>query len=41
MFKKLTITLIYVFLLIFHANAGSDGELVLKKDQARENKRLF
>ena len=41
MFKKLTITLIYVFFLIFHANAGSDGELVIKKDQPEKIKDCF
>ena len=41
MFKKLTITVIYIFLLAFHANAGSDGELALKKDQQGEIKDCF
>ena len=41
MFKKLTITIIYIFLLAFNANAGSDGELVLKKDQSKEIKDCF
>ena len=41
MLKKLTVTIIYIFLLAFNANAGSDGELALKKDQATRNKRLF
>jgi len=27
MLKKLTVTIIYIFLLVFNANAGSDGEL--------------
>ncbi|MDA9643309.1 VacJ family lipoprotein [bacterium] len=41
MFKKLTITIICIFLLAFNANAGSDGELALKKDQAKEIKDCF
>jgi phospholipid-binding lipoprotein MlaA len=41
MLKKLTITLIYIFLLAFNANAGSDGELALKKDQPQEIKDCF
>jgi phospholipid-binding lipoprotein MlaA len=36
MLRKLAITIISVFLLAFNANAGSDGELVLKKDQPEE-----
>ncbi|MDC0452510.1 VacJ family lipoprotein [Candidatus Pelagibacter sp.] len=41
MLKKLTITIIYIFILTFNANAGSDGELVLKKDQPKEIKDCF
>ena len=41
MFKKLTITIIYILLLAFNANAGSDGELTLKKDQPQEIKDCF
>ena len=41
MFKKLTVTIIYIFLLAFNANAGSDGELALKKDQQQEIKDCF
>ena len=41
MLKKLTITIIYIFLLVFNANAGSDGELVLKKNQPKEIKDCF
>ena len=41
MFKKLIFTVIYIFLLAFNANAGSDGELVLKKDQPQEIKDCF
>ena len=41
MFKKLIFTVIYIFLLSFNANAGSDGELVLKKDQPQEIKDCF
>jgi phospholipid-binding lipoprotein MlaA len=41
MFKKLTITIICIFLLAFNANAGSDGELPLKKNQTQEIKDCF
>ena len=41
MIKKLTITIIYFLLLAFSANAGSDGELVLKKNQPQEIKDCF
>ncbi len=42
MTKKLLITIISVFLLAFSANAGSDGKLVLKKeDQPKEIKDCF
>ena len=41
MFKKLTITIVYIFLLAFHANAGSDGELTLKKNQPKKIKDCF
>ena len=41
MFKKLTITIISIFLLAFNANAGSDGELSLKNDQPKEIKDCF
>ena len=41
MLKKLTVTIIYIFLLAFNANAGSDGELALKKDQSQEIKDCF
>ena len=41
MFRKLTITIIYIFLLAFHASAGSDGELALKKDQPEKIKDCF
>ena len=41
MLKKLTITIICIFLLVFNANAGSDGELLLKKDQPKEIKDCF
>ena len=33
MLKKLTIAIIYIFLLTFNANAGSDGELSLNKSE--------
>ena len=41
MLKKLTITIIYICLLAFNANAGSDGELALKKDRPLEIKDCF
>ena len=41
MLKKLTITIIAFFLLAFNANAGSDGELVLKQDKSEETKDCF
>ena len=41
MLRKLIITTIAIFLLTFNANAGSDGELVLKKDQPKEIKDCF
>ena len=41
MFRKLTITIIYILLLAFNANAGSDGELTLKKDQPKKIKDCF
>src|SRR6056300_1778582 len=41
MLKKLTITIIYILLLAFNANAASDGELALKKDQPQEIKDCF
>jgi phospholipid-binding lipoprotein MlaA len=41
MLKKLIITTIYIFLLAFNANAGSDGELALKNNQQQEIKDCF
>jgi len=41
MLKKLTITIISIFLLAFNANAGSDGELVLKKNSPQKIKDCF
>jgi len=41
MFKNLAITIFSIFLLTFNAYAGSDGELVLKKDQPLEVKDCF
>ena len=41
MFKKLTIIIFFGFLFTFNANAGSDGELTLKKDQSKEIKDCF
>jgi phospholipid-binding lipoprotein MlaA len=41
MLKKLTIAIIYIFLFAFNAYAGSDGELVLKKNQPQEIKDCF
>ena len=41
MLRKLIITTIAIFLLAFNANAGSDGELVLKEDQPKQIKDCF
>ena len=41
MLKKLTIIVISIFLLAFHANAGSDGKLELTKDQPQKIKDCF
>jgi phospholipid-binding lipoprotein MlaA len=41
MFKKLTITGICIFLFVFNAYAGSDGELALKKNEPKEIKDCF
>ncbi len=41
MFKKLIITIISILLLTFNVNAGSDGELILKKNQPNEIKDCF
>ena len=41
MFKKLIITSAIVLLTAFNANAGSDGELILKKNQPAEVKDCF
>jgi phospholipid-binding lipoprotein MlaA len=41
MLKKLTLTFICIILLAFNANAGSDGELALKKNQPKEIKDCF
>ena len=41
MFKKLTITLLSIFLLTFNANAGSDGEIDLNQGQSTDVKDCF
>ena len=41
MFKKLLITITILFLSLLNANAGSDGELILKKNQPSEVKDCF
>ena len=41
MFKKFIISTITIFLLAFNANAGSDGDLVLKKNQPAEVRDCF
>ena len=41
MFKKLILIILTVFLLGVNANAGSDGELILKKNQPAEVKDCF
>ena len=40
MFKKLTITSIYIFLLTFNAYAGSDSELTLNNKNKQESKEI-
>ena len=41
MFKKLTITLLSIFLLTFNANAGSDGEINLNQGRSTDVKDCF
>ena len=41
MFKKLAITLLSIFLLIFNANAGSDGEINLNQGRSTDVKDCF
>ena len=41
MFKKFIFTIITIFFLAFNANAGSDGDLVLKKNQPSDVKDCF
>ena len=41
MLKKLIITIVCLFLFVFNAYAGSDGELVLNKDKSKEIKDCF
>ena len=41
MLKKLTISLIAIFLILFNANAGSDGELLLKQHKSEKTKDCF
>ena len=41
MFRKLVITTLLTIIIAFNANAGSDGELVLKKNQPSEVKDCF
>ena len=41
MFRKLAIVIISAFLISFNANAGSDGELSLKKSDSKEVKDCF
>ena len=41
MFRKFTLITISIFFLAFNANAGSDGELILKKNQPAEIKDCF
>ena len=40
-FRKLTITIISIFLFAFNANAGSDGELALKENDPKKIKDCF
>ena len=41
MFKKLVVLITVIFLTAFNANAGSDGELILKKNKPAEVKDCF
>ena len=41
MFKKLTIAILSFYLIAFNAQAGSDGDLALKKDKPGEIKDCF
>ncbi len=41
MFRKLVLLMILIFFTAFNANAGSDGELILKKNQPAEVKDCF
>ena len=41
MFKKFLVVILVTFLYAFNANAGSDGELILKKNQPTEVKDCF
>jgi phospholipid-binding lipoprotein MlaA len=41
MFKKLIITCLSIVVIVFNANASSDGELILKKNQPAEIKDCF
>ena len=41
MFKKIIITSISIIMLTFNVNAGSDGELILKKNKPTEIKDCF
>ena len=41
MLKNLVITVFYIFILSFNANAGSDGEIALEKNQPRKIKDCF
>ena len=41
MFKKLALITIIILFSAFSANAGSDGELILKKNQPTEVKDCF
>ena len=41
MFRKLILTILFTAVIAFNANAGSDGELILKKNQPAEVKDCF
>ena len=41
MLKKLTIIIISICLLAFNANAGSDGNLSIEKNEKKETKDCF
>ena len=41
MFRKVIVIILSVFLVAFNANAGSDGDLALKKNEPKKVKDCF